>query len=78
MNEPKGRSKKKSKDTLKQMKMRTHNPTFVGHWESNPKTEIHNIKSYLQKTKTNKKRKKKHPKTRKSSNKQSDFILKGT
>ena len=39
------RSRKKSKDTLKQMKMRTHPPKSTGPWASNPKREIHSITS---------------------------------
>ena len=59
------RSKKKSKDTLKQMKMRTQLSKSVGHWESNPKKEIHSITGLSQET-------------RKNSNKQSNFTVKGT
>ena len=60
------RPRKKSKDTLKQMKMREHNnPKSVGHRESSPKKEIHSIIGLSQKI-------------RKSSNKQSNFTLQGT
>ena len=37
------RSRKKSKDTLKQMKLRIQQSKICGHWESNPKKEIHSI-----------------------------------
>ena len=65
MNELTMKSKKKSKDTLKQMKMRTKNPKSMRHSESSPKREIHSITSLPQET-------------RKISNKQSNFTLKGT
>ena len=42
-------SMKKSKDTLKQMKMRYNNPKSVGHWEGSPKREIHSITCLSQK-----------------------------
>ena len=42
-----------------------NNPKSVGHWESNPKREIHSITDLSQQT-------------RKSSNKQSTFTLKRT
>ena len=48
------------------------NPKSVGHWESNPKRETHRITGLSQK-KNNKQKK-----ARKSSNKQSNFMLKGT
>ena len=46
------RSKKKSKDTLKEMKRRIqgyNNPKSVKHRESNPKKEIYSITSLSQK-----------------------------
>ena len=43
------RSRKKSKDTLKQIKTRHNNPKSVGQWESNPKREIHSITGLSQK-----------------------------
>ena len=42
-----------------------NNPESVGHWESNPEREIHSITGLSQKR-------------RKSSNKHSNFTLKGT
>ena len=42
-----------------------NNPKSVGHWESNPKREIHSITGISQET-------------RKNSNKPSNFTLKGT
>ena len=65
MNELTMRSRKKSKDTLKQMKKRTQSPKSVGPWESNPNRESHNITGLSQKT-------------RKSLNRQSNLTLKGT
>ena len=59
------RSRKKSKRTLKQKKMRTHNPKSGGHWEKSPKRQIHSNTGLFQQI-------------RKSSNKQSNFTLKGT
>ena len=58
MSESTARSRKKSKDTLKQIKS---NPKSVGHRESNPKRGIHNITglSQNQNKQTNKKTKKK-------------------
>ena len=44
------RLRKNSKDTLKQIKVRTHNPKFMGHSESSPKREIYSIKSLPQET----------------------------
>ena len=35
------------------MKMRTQQSKIVGHWESNPKREIHRITGYLKKTQKN-------------------------
>ena len=61
------RSRKKSKDTLKQMKMRTQQSKIVGHWQRNPKREIHGITGLSQKNKN--KNKTTPPQTRKSSNK---------
>ena len=46
-------------------KWKHNNPKSVGHWESNLKREIHRIRSLSQKS-------------GKSSNKQSNFTLKGT
>ena len=57
------RSRKKSEDTLKQMKMKTQQPKPMGNRESSPKGEIHTITGLLQET-------------RKISNKQSNFTLK--
>ena len=37
------RSRKKSKDTFNKWKWGHNNPKSVGHWESNPKKEIHSI-----------------------------------
>ena len=48
-----------------------NNPKSVGHWESNPKREIHGIAGLSPKKLKRKDRK------RKSSNKQSDFTYKG-
>ena len=59
------RSRKASKDTLKQTKMRTQHSKICGELENIPKREIHSITGLSHKTK-------------KSSNKQSNFILKGT
>ena len=42
-------SRNKSKNTLKQMKMRTQNYIIYGNWESNPKKEVHSITGYLKK-----------------------------
>ena len=65
MNRSTMRSRRKSKNTLKQMKMRTQQSKSVGHRESKPKWEIHSIAELSQKT-------------RKSSNKQYNFTRKGT
>ena len=48
-----------------------NNPKSMGHWESNPKREIHSIQAYLKKKKEKKRK-------RKSLNKQSNITLKGT
>ena len=58
-------SMKKSKDTLKQMKMKNTNPKSVGLRQSNPKREIQSITGLSQKR-------------RKNSQKPSNFTLKGT
>ena len=65
MNGSTTRSGKKSKDTLKQMKMQRQQPKAVRHCESNPKREIRSITGLSQEI-------------GKSSNKQSEFTLKGT
>ena len=59
------RSRRKSKDTLKQMKMRIQQSKSVGQCESNPKREIHSITGLSQET-------------TKISNKKSHLTLKGT
>ena len=64
MNGSTTRSRKKSKDTLKQIKMRPQ-PKSVEQRESSPKREIHIITVQSQET-------------RKSSNTQSNFTLKET
>ena len=51
------RSRKKSKDTLKQMKMRTQQSKIVGHWQRTPKREIHGITGLSQKNKNKNKNK---------------------
>ena len=53
MNGSTKRSRKKSKDPLKQWKCQHTNPKSVGHWESNPKREIHGIAGLSQKTRKN-------------------------
>ena len=53
------RSRKKSKDNLKQMEMEAQQSKIVGHWESNPKREIHSITGLSQNKQTNKNNKKK-------------------
>ena len=53
------RTRKKPKDILKQMKIGHNNSKSVGHWESNPKREIHTIATYFKKRKKKKKKKKK-------------------
>ena len=53
------RSRKKSKDNLKQMEMEAQQSKIVGHWESNPKREIHSITGLSQNKQTNKNTKKK-------------------
>ena len=61
------RSRKKSKDTWNKWKWGHNNPKSVAHRESNPERVIHStLQAYLKK------------KTRKSSNKQSNFTLKRT
>ena len=67
MNGSTTRSRKKSKDTLKQMKMRNKNPKPVGHRRSNPKRESNSITGLIKKNTP-----------RESSNEQSNFTLKGT
>ena len=57
------RPREKSKDTLKQKKMRTLQPK-IGHKASTPKMEIHSISGFSQKNKQN--------------HKQSIFTLKDT
>ena len=59
------RSREKSKDTLKQIKMRTQNPKSVELRESNPKREIHSTAGLPQEK-------------RKISNQQFNFTVKGT
>ena len=58
------RSRKKSKDTSKQKKMKTQQPKIYGQSESSPKREIHSFTDLTQKT-------------RKTSITQSKFTLKG-
>ena len=53
MNGSTTRWREKSKDTLEQMKCGNNNPKPVGHWESNPKREIHGIAGLSQKTRKN-------------------------
>ena len=60
------------KITWNKWKWGHNNPKSVGHWESNPKREIHSI------TGLSPKKKKQKKKPRKSSNKQFNFTLKGT
>ena len=43
------RSRKKSKDTLKQMAIRTQQTKSVEHWKSNPKRKIYSITGLSQK-----------------------------
>ena len=59
------RSRKKSKDTLKQTKMKTQQSKICGHRKNDPKREIQSITGISQVT-------------RKSSNKQPTYILKET
>ena len=59
------RDQGRNQDTLKQMKLWTQQSKSCGRLESNLKMEIHSIRGLSQKT-------------RKSSNKQSNFIVKGT
>ena len=49
------RSRKKPKDILKQMKIGHNNSKSVGHWESNPKREIHSITGLSQTNKQTRK-----------------------
>ena len=58
------RPRKKSKDTLKQMKMRTQQPKIIGHSKSSPKRKIHSITGLPQEM-------------RKISNEQPNFSFKG-
>ena len=44
------RSRKKSKDTLKHMKMRMQQPKSMGHREHTPKKEIHSITGLFRET----------------------------
>ena len=51
--------KEKSKDTSKLLEMRTNNPKFVGHEESNTKREIHSITGLFPKKKKERKEERK-------------------
>ena len=49
MSEPTKRSRKKSKDTLKQMKIETNNPKTVRYWESIPRGKFTALQAYFKK-----------------------------